>query len=305
MPNVLNWYVGNRNPSITETITVNGVAFDLSSSTVKAKMRALGSSTLKVDTAATIVSAPAGTVRYDWAAADVDTAGNYLFWWEVTTSARTQDMGEAIIQFFAHAPVSKDYVEFEEMRAALELAQTSWANIDLKGLITTASRAIDDRCDRHFWTDTSDTVRYYSPTDPWTLRVDDINSITTLKTDDGGDGTFENTWTLNTDYTKEPLNAALDLEPWTKLCVHPAGTHWFPTAYPRSVEITGKFGWPAVPAPVKSATILLTHRLVKRQREAPTGVAGFGMDGVVVRMMANDPDITALLEHYMSAVLIA
>jgi hypothetical protein len=45
-------YVANRNPSITDTITVDGVAQDLTGCTVKFKMRAVGSSTLKVDAAA-------------------------------------------------------------------------------------------------------------------------------------------------------------------------------------------------------------------------------------------------------------
>ncbi|HXJ47812.1 MAG TPA: hypothetical protein VNF91_01470, partial [Candidatus Acidoferrum sp.] len=69
--------VGNRNPSITDTILINNVPFDLSSSTVTANMRLLGSATLKVNAAAAVITnGPAGQVRYDWSAGDVDTAGN-------------------------------------------------------------------------------------------------------------------------------------------------------------------------------------------------------------------------------------
>src|SRR5512146_596227 len=96
------WYVGNLDPSITETITSDGAPVDLSASTVKFKMRAVGSSTLKVDRAATIVNAAAGEVRYDWTGTDMDTAGDYLVYWEVTTGTKKQDVGEALIQVLAH-----------------------------------------------------------------------------------------------------------------------------------------------------------------------------------------------------------
>src|SRR4051794_37542646 len=106
------WSVGNRNPSITETITSGGSPVNLASATVKFKMRALNSSILKVDAAAVVVTPASGTVRYDWAAADVDTAGNYLVWWEVTDVAtgNKQDMNEAIIEFRAHSPLTNGYV---------------------------------------------------------------------------------------------------------------------------------------------------------------------------------------------------
>ena len=307
MPNLLTWYVGNRSPSISEQITVNGTPFDLSSSTVRFKMRAVGSSTLKVDQPATIVGAATnGNVRYDWAAIDVDTAANYLIWWEVTTAGKTQDMGEALIEFLAHAPVSRDYVELEDLKKTLQLDGLNYANLDLKEIITAASRKVDEHTDRRFYSDVdANQVRHYTPDSAYVLEVDDIVTVTSLKTDEDGDGTFENTWTLNTDYTREPLNAAADGEPWTQFCVHPTGGFLFPVGVPRSVEVTGKFGWTAVPAEVKLATKMLAHRYVKRVREAATGVVGFGMDGAVVRVMSVDPDVQDLLAPFCRRVFVA
>ena len=48
---------------------------------------------------------------------------------------------------------------------------------------------------------------------------------------------------------------------------------------------------------VETATLLLASRLYKR-RQSPEGTAGFGGDGVVVRVLANDPDVKAQLERH-------
>ncbi len=48
---------------------------------------------------------------------------------------------------------------------------------------------------------------------------------------------------------------------------------------------------------VDEAVLLLASRLWKR-RQSPEGTAGFGGDGVVVRILARDPDIDKLLERY-------
>lgn len=46
----------------------------------------------------------------------------------------------------------------------------------------------------------------------------------------------------------------------------------------------------------EEAILLLASRLYKR-RQSPEGAAGFGGEGIVVRVVANDPDIKALLER--------
>ena len=364
---------GNRSPSLAHTIRVGGVAFDLTGSTAKFKMRAEGVTTpLKVDASATVMTGstaltgshdlPRGTltvtstsgflsngallvnstqyvnyeaitpttflgcsggigtiaggsavvqiggVRYDWASADVDTAAEYLGWFEITLpSAKTQDTPEFELVVVEHtAFIPSLYVQVEEFKSTIELSGTSFSDEDVKMALKASCRAVDEICGRRFYADAdASQVRYYSPDNYWTLYVDDIVTITTLKTDDSGDGTFENTWTLNTDYIAEPLNAVAESKPWQKLCVHPSGTHIFPANFPRSVELTGKFGWSVVPAQVEEATTLLAHRLLKRARQAPFGISGLGLDGSVVRIMMSDPDVMMLLRPFMRDVLVA
>jgi hypothetical protein len=83
---------------------------------------------------------------------------------------------------------------------------------------------------------------------------------------------------------------------------------WFPVAACTGrlarVQVTGTWGWPAVPVDVKQACLLLAARLFIR-KESPQGVAGFGEFGAI-RVRSADPDVVALLEPYRrNAVLVA
>jgi hypothetical protein len=307
------FYVANRNPSITETITSGGVAVDLTTSTVKFKARAVGSSTLLVDQTATIVTPAAGTVRYDWSAADIATNGilnvarKALVWWEVTTAGKTQDMGEAIIEVRAHAPETLAYVELEEFKSTAMMTGESFADNDIQSSLIAASRWVDQRTHRRFYPDADvNQVRYYTPNGWSTLEIDDLLTLTSLLSDSDGDGTFEQTWVENTDFTLEPLNAVADGRPWESIRLRPASSFRF-SRYPRSLKLTGKFGWAAVPENIKRATTIVAARVLKRTREAPFGVISFPAEGGFVRELGldRDPELAGLLGPYTRAQVLA
>jgi hypothetical protein len=75
---------GDTDPAITATLTVDGVALNLSGSTVRFQMRKEDDKRFTVNAAATIVSAAAGTVRYQWGTNDLAVPGEYYVQWEVT-----------------------------------------------------------------------------------------------------------------------------------------------------------------------------------------------------------------------------
>jgi len=296
--------IGNRNPSITQTIAINGVAVDLTSKTVQFRMRAVNSTTLRVDQPATIVSAVNGQVRYDWAAADVTgPAGDYLVWWVVTDLAsKTEDVMEAVVEFRDHSPQTNTYIELEVFKSTANLKETNFMDGDIQVALRAASRAVDEICQRlpgGFFAATADTTRTYTPHYTGLCYIDDLTTLTSLKTDQSGMGNYTDTW-ATTDYILEPANAPAEGKPYTYIRVRPGGSFWFMPIYPETVQVVGRFGWASVPPAISEATTILAGRFLKRSREAPFGAAeALALGGAAIHLTGVDPDVSALLTPYM------
>lgn len=154
-----------------------------------------------------------------------------------------------------------------------------------------ASRAIEQICQRVFYRSASATVRKFIASDLYCLKfadtdtfAGDLVSASAVKTDDGGDGTFETTW-ASSDYELGPVNASAGPEARPYTTLEAIGSHTFPIPYGRGesryrVEVTGVWGWPSVPYAVKEAALILAADFFKL-KDAPFGVAGFGEFGVV------------------------
>jgi hypothetical protein len=305
MSSPLVWFVGNRDPAITENIVDEaGVAVDLTGKTVQFRAREIGASALLVDQPATIVTPPGvdGQVLYAWSTADIAANGiladprRALVWWRVTTTAsgKTEDVMEAVIEVRAHAPGPLTYVELEEIKSSIELSGQSFADGDLQDALLAASRDVDGICHRRFYPDADAAqVRYYSPRHSGWQEIDDLITLTSVASDYDGDGTFEQTWVENTDFTLEPLNSVANARPFERLCRHPRSSFCF-SPYPRSLKVTGKFGWAAIPPEVVKATKIRTVQLMLRARQAPFGVLGVGTEGAI-HISRYDPDIQLLL----------
>jgi hypothetical protein len=201
--------------------------------------------------------------------------------------------------------ITNGYCSLADVKAAARITD----DIDdtlLELSIESASREIDSYTERVFYQTGSEgtpVARVYVPQDLYVVETDDIISVTTLKTDSNGDGTFDTTFDTS-DFQLEPLNGlagGIDT-PYTR--IRAVGTYLWPTYEPRnvdanqaSVQVTGVFGFATVPTAVRQACILSALRQYKRY-ESPTGVLGFSDLGAVRVGTKLDPDVERMIQPY-------
>lgn len=196
--------------------------------------------------------------------------------------------------------ITNGYATLADVKGAFRITD----NVDdtlLELSIESASREIDGWCERVFY-NAGTATRIYIPTDSFYVDTDDLISVTTLKTSTTGES-FDNTWSDAGDYQLEPLNGVsggLTGHPTTR--IRAVGNKIFPLWDPRNinsheatVQITGVFGWAAVPTAIKQACIILSMRQFKRY-DTPLGIT-FDELGAM-RVGRVDPDIQNLLSPF-------
>lgn len=195
--------------------------------------------------------------------------------------------------------MANEYIQVDDLKETLSLLGESFADQDVPVAIAAASRGLDELTGRRFWVDAdANEVRYFTAVKATVVLIDDLVTFTAVAADLDGDGTHEEEWAA-ADVLLEPANAAADGRPWCQLTVRPTSSRAFPVRVPAGVKVTGKFGWPAVPDGIKSATTILATRLLKRAREAPFGIVG-GFE-TAERIARTDPDVMFLVGPYVRA----
>jgi hypothetical protein len=203
------------------------------------------------------------------------------------------------------------YASTEELKYRLGIKDSN-DDVTVVRAIRAATRWVEGHCHRHFYQMRD--VRTYAPYSLAELPVDDIVSITALAVDTTGDGIFDQPWTQGTDY--ELATGPRDFNqfttgeprPYTLIRVINSGV-MFPTTWPFSrmdcIQITGIFGWPAVPDTVADATLQVATDIYKR-KDAPFGLAGVAPGGGgssfdfgTVRVPRINPSVIAQLTRYV------
>ena len=193
--------------------------------------------------------------------------------------------------------ITNGYCTLSDLKAALRVSDSIDDSL-LEAAIEAASREIDGYTERFFYSTSA--TRIYAPHSIYLVKTDDIISVTSIKTSTNGLN-FDSTL-LSTDNQLEPLNGIAGglVSPYTQ--IRAVGDYLWPAYTPQtifhleaSVQVVGVFGWAAIPAAIRWATILLAERLYKRV-DAPLGMISNDMGSM--RVGRFDPDVEALVAPF-------
>lgn len=203
--------------------------------------------------------------------------------------------------------ITNGYTTLNAMKTFLSIADNSDDTL-LEGMIEAASRSIDRIANRRFYLDSTASARQYRAYNEVFAYVDDIGTTSNLAValDEDGDGVFETSLTLNTDFLLDPLTASSLGRPFTQLTIVNTSYSWpvFPGIFSNGlrpgVQVTARWGWPSVPDDIETACQILTADLYKR-KDSPGGILGLGDLGAI-RMSPLGRDVTAMVRAYKKEV---
>jgi len=190
--------------------------------------------------------------------------------------------------------ITNGYASLTQVKAALRITDSVDDTL-LEMAIESASRLIDGYTYRYFY-NAGTAVRNFAAEDSYLVNIDDLVSISELKTTDEI-GSEYTTWNA-TDYQLQPVNGKQDglNIPYTSILA--VDDKLFNTLGSQAlVRITGVWGWSAVPVAVTQATVIQSSRIYKRL-DSPLGVAGFGDLGAIRVGRSLDPDVEQLVMPY-------
>lgn len=274
--------------TLTNTFTVSGAATDPTtvSLTITDPTQA---STTYTYAAAQITRTGTGVYTKDIPCA---IAGTWTYEWTGTTAASDVVAGTWEVQ---ETSLGKLYCTVEALKSSMGDTRTT-DDLEYHAACFAASRSLEQYCQRTFYR-TASQVRTLNLTGRYCLDLPpfyDLVSVTSLKSDASGDGTFETTWT-STDYqllcddNTPNTMAGPELKPYVK--VKAIGSQLFPLTMAmleRSdrVEITGVWGWPSVPWAIKKAAEIIAAETFKL-KDSP-GMAAAGFEDFDVTMLGAD-----------------
>lgn len=180
-----------------------------------------------------------------------------------------------------------DYITDEELRDYVRTGDYDLTELALYA--TAASRAVDRHCNRQFGKVDAPvarqyTARYDRDRARWVVDIDDLMTTSGLVVEADDQAVV--------DYDLEPINAAADGKPWTRLAVREDSAVQ-PTGADHEMTLTGTWGWTATPDAVKLASKLQGSRFASR-RESPHGIAG-SPEGELRLLARVDPDVAVAL----------
>jgi len=192
--------------------------------------------------------------------------------------------------------ITNGYCTLADVKDALRITD-SVDDALIENSINAASRMIDQYCNRYFYSTSAGEVRYFKANDAFNCWIDDCQTITEVRTAQSNPITYNQIW-ASTDYQTIPANTYANgaYQPITGLIA--VYNYFFPTWQESNlVQVTGTWGWPTCPQPIKFATIIQASRLFKRL-ESPLGVAGVSDIGIISVGASVDGDVAQLCNPF-------
>ena len=189
------------------------------------------------------------------------------------------------------------YTTLHDVKTGLQIEDSN-DDTDIQAAIISASRMIDDYCQRGFYQEgtlASPVVKYYTPVSPWYLEIDDLIEPVEIASRANQSGPFSTIWNLDNDVMYEPVNNPELGRPVTRLLA--IQTYVWPYFFPQTVKITGVWGYSSIPYEVELACKIQAARLFVR-KQSPFGIAGSVELGTVRLNSRLDPDVEMLLKTF-------
>ena len=281
-----------------------GALVDAGTLTLVVKLAAADGTWTTTGTYTTPAHDATGTYHQDVPVTDLAALGHYRYWWTSTGTGAGVSPPAGFDVYDPGEPTAaeQNYCTPEELKARLQITAAG-DDDQVDAAVAAASRAVDRYCERYFYKVT-DTLTYI-PGGLYETRVDDLVSVTTLATDPAGtaahNAAFPITWPAAA-YQLLPYNPGDPGEPWPYTKIRAVGGLTFPWVTPLllmradRVQVTGVFGWPAVPQPVHTAA-LITAAALFRAKNAPGG-GGEAPGEFATAVIRANPTTVQLLAAY-------
>lgn len=281
-------YQNNTSPSVTDVISVNGTAEDLTGATVSFRARDPRLSTTVIDNSANVTllnqTTTPGGVQWDPQASETATAyvsPPLVGWWHIVLAGgHVQDTPEFPVYILPHAEVSSsDLCTLNDFREISQIPISDRKRDQLvQNMIPIASDAIT-RYSRREFAPVAGTVTLRFQVDNLTVNLDphDLRSVSSVSLNPESSAPI--TITSPTQYTLEPVGA-----PWGTyqyLRLSRTNLSWYSTTLINYgyalVDIAGQWGFGTVPPAVKMACVRTIESWVDRA-QAAYGVQDFADD---------------------------
>lgn len=194
------------------------------------------------------------------------------------------------------------YVTTSQLKTRLGLTTTA-DDHRLDGAVATASRDVEQFCNRQFNKVDTASERMYYPLSPNYVEVDDfykLDDLAVTVVELLPNGVTVETPLVDGEFQAEPLERsrygfALPAPYWSLRNLNQASLSWPVPEAKGYLKVTAHWGWEAVPDPVKEATLILAEEYFK-MKEAPFGVINWGEFGPV-RVQENRT-VRRMLQQY-------